>query len=596
METSLQPLQVPEKLDTAVGTRVFIRSSIALKVFGVIVVLLLLMAAAAAISMWQARAVGRQLAQAVDFYIPSYAALARANVRSLEQALLVRRAVISYLADTEQGAIDINRTDLNEKTETAIKELALARELIGRELLSVQAFADVVGLARLDARLETLQAEVGQLAAQQNELVETLASNQFMSVETELAKLEAHRNDVNAHLERVRAEMRTLLDAAAEQTEAEQNRVVLVSLLVAAFAGLLGLGLAAAMTVALLRPVRRLLAATRSVEAGALDIVVPVTSSDEIGRLTESFNRMVGELRDKARIRDTFGKYLDPRIVEGLVDRPDLLSSKGERRPMTIYFSDIKGFATIAEGLTPVALVNLLNHYLTAMAEAIRRNGGIIDKYAGDGIMAFWGPPFSSAHDQAKLACAASLEQLTLLPAIGAALPEVLGIRQHLPQIDMRIGIATGDVVVGNIGSTASMSYTVVGDTVNLASRLEGASKVYGTRLLVNAATMSMAEDAFEFREIDTVLVAGKEEPERVFEALGRRGEAPQRVLDLAGLYATGLAAYRRRAWPEAEAAFKRCLELADDGPSKLLLDRTLQFAAAAPGADWNGVWRLDQK
>lgn len=150
-------------------------------------------------------------------------------------------------------------------------------------------------------------------------------------------------------------------------------------------------------------------------------------------------------------------------------------------------------------------------------------------------------------HDQAKLACDTGLEQLGLLPSVRATLPDVLGVRRHLPHIDIRIGIATGDVVVGNIGSPMSMSYTVMGDTVNLASRLEGACKLYGTRILVSAETMEMAYDAFEFREIDNVVVVGKREPQRIFELLGRRGEVDPSILELAERFSDGLAAYRRR-------------------------------------------------
>ena len=238
---------------------------------------------------------------------------------------------------------------------------------------------------------------------------------------------------------------------------------------------------------------------------------------------------MIRELRTKERVRETFGKYVDPRIVEGLVERPELLAAKGERRVMTICFSDMVGFTALSEGMTPVTLVNVINHYLTAMSEPIQRTGGIIDKYVGDGIMAFWGPPFGAAHDQARLACEASLQQLDQLNQVRKSLPEVMGIKRHLPHIDMRIGIASGDVVVGNVGSPQSMSYTVMGDAVNLSSRLEGANKIYGTRLLVNELTMEMARDAFEFREIDRILVVGSGEPERVFELIGRHGEAARR-------------------------------------------------------------------
>jgi adenylate cyclase len=264
---------------------------------------------------------------------------------------------------------------------------------------------------------------------------------------------------------------------------------------------------------------------------------------------------------------------------------------------MTVVFSDMKGFTTLGQGMMPVTLVNVVNHYLATMSEPVRRNGGIIDKYIGDMIMAFWGPPFNAAHDQARLACEAALGQLEQLGNLRASLPEIVGLKRGLPHLDMRIGIATGDVVVGNIGSAMSMSYTVMGDSVNLGSRLESVNKVYGTHLLVSEATMEMAKDAFEYREVDAIVVVGRDEPERAFELLGRRGEVSPQLLELARRYADALALYRGRAWGEAEDAFRRCLELVpDDGPSRTLLGRIPALAAQALPEDWNGAWLLAEK
>src|SRR5438105_3398064 len=237
--------------------------------------------------------------------------------------------------------------------------------------------------------------------------------------------------------------------------------------------------------------------------------------SARIGRLTQSFNSMVGELRIKAQIRETFGKYVDPRIVAGLIDRPELTDAKGSRREMTILFCDMKGFTTFSEGMTPAALVAVLNRYMTVMSEPVRRHSGIIDKYIGDAIMAFWGPPFTGADEQARLACLAALDQVAGFAAFRAELPDLIGFKRGFPEIDMRIGIATGDVVVGSIGSEQTRNYTVIGDTVNLASRLEGANKTYGTRVLISEATTHLAGDTVEMREIDSVLVVGKTEPRR---------------------------------------------------------------------------------
>jgi adenylate cyclase len=390
--------------------------------------------------------------------------------------------------------------------------------------------------------------------------------------------------------------MLLLLDNASKMAAEAQTSTVEYGLVLLALALALG-GIAAGIfTIGLVRPLKRLLQGTHAVQQGALETEIPVTSRDEVGELTESFNAMVRELRAKARIRETFGRYVDPRIVEGLIDNSDALAGSGERRVMTVFFCDMKGFTALSEGMTPAGMVRIVNRYLASMSEPIRRHRGIIDKYIGDAIMAFWGPPFTQAEEQAVLACLAGLEQLTALDVYRAELPELMGIKR-VPLIDMRIGVATGEAIVGNIGSDVSMSYTVMGDAVNLASRLEGANKAYGTRFLVNARTTRMTGDLFEFREIDLIRVDGKQEPEHVFEVVGRRDDLSPAMRSLLERFAEGLAAYRRRAWEEATIAFTRAREAApEDGPSKVFLDRLKQLAANPPPADWDGVWALSEK
>jgi adenylate cyclase len=452
-------------------------------------------------------------------------------------------------------------------------------------------------LGRLDTRLEFVQRYDASYDAVRSQVQDALSNHDQTRFRNVVASLDHARDTLNAESEAVRREMLGLLDRAMRDAIMEQKRSVRYGIILLASALSIGLVVAAAMTMNLVRPLRRLLKGAIAVQGGSLDTELPVTSRDEIGDLTTAFNAMVRELRTKARVRETFGKYLDPRIVEGLIERPELLSGKGERRVMTVSFTDMMGFTSLSEGVTPVALVSVVNRYLATMSEPIRRSGGIIDKYVGDAIMAFWGPPFTAADEQARLACEAGLGQVGLLPRFRQSLPEVLGIKRHVPHVDMRIGIASGDVVVGNIGSDLSMSYTVMGDAVNLASRLENVNKVYGTHLLVNAMTREMAKDAYEFREIDSILVVGKEEPERVFEVLGRRREVEQSTRDLAERFAAGLVAYRRQAWTDAVAAFRSCLELApEDGPTRVFLDRIPLLSAQSLPENWDGVWTLSEK
>jgi len=574
------------------------RVTIGIKIFGIAVGLLILMAAVAVLSMRMTRTVDDQLVIIDRNYFPAYVALAQANIRSVEQSAYARRLLLA-IAERPDNAPKVD--DLRQRTANAGKasddEIAAARQHINEQIADPLDFDDNIALARLDAKIEALQEERRRYEAVLAKLLAAAEAGNKAQTGELLAELDDWRDDFDRKIDAERSEMRRLAGAAIVGTRAYQRHVVDIGLVLLAIAALLGITVAAAVTLGLVRPVRRLLAGTAAVEGGALDTVVPITSRDEIGRLTHSFNSMVGELRIKAQIRDTFGKYVDPRIVAGLIDRPELTDAKGSRREMTILFCDMKGFTRFSEGMTPAALVTVLNRYMTVMSEPVRRHSGIIDKYIGDGIMAFWGPPFTSADEQARLACLAALDQLAALDAFRAELPDLTGLKRGFPEIDIRIGIATGDVVVGSIGSEQTRNYTVIGDAVNLASRLEGANRTYGTRVLISEATNRLAADAVETREIDSVLVVGKTEPQRIFELLGQKGEVAPDRLAVRDAYTDALDAYRREAWEEAREGFEGCLAVCPcDSPSKLLLERIAQFHVTAPCADWSGVWSLVEK
>jgi adenylate cyclase len=306
---------------------------------------------------------------------------------------------------------------------------------------------------------------------------------------------------------------------------------------------------------------------------------------------------LITERRTKERIKDTFETYMDPRIVEGIIQRSGSIKTSGEKQVVTVFFSDMEKFTSISEQMTPAGLVNLINRYLTLASESIRRYNGIIDKYIGDSIMAFWSPLFTSEPEHAKLACFAALEQLSVLNEFRRMLPDLIGFRKGLPNIDIRIGLASGEVIVGNIGSNTSRNYTVMGDTVNIASRLESASKQYGTRLLISEQTQVLAGDAIETRELDSIRVLGKSEPVRIFELLARKGELGQAAADLRDSFEQGLNAYRSCDWDRAQAYFVACLEMAPaDGPSQLFIVRLQYVRDHPPADDWDGVWSLTEK
>jgi adenylate cyclase len=391
--------------------------------------------------------------------------------------------------------------------------------------------------------------------------------------------------------------IRNLTTRAARSAEARDQKVLEVTTITTSLAITFGLVFAWLMARRMVQPVEALMSGVRSVERGDLKTRLAVQSTDEIGALTTSFNKLVDELRAQAQLKETFGKYVDPRIVESVMLNPSLAETEGGKRVMTISFSDLVGFTGLGEELAPATLVRLLNRHFGLMAEAIQGSQGVVDKLIGDAVMAFWGPPFAKAADHATLACRAALLQLKVLERFRTELPDLTGLRKHPPVIDLRIGLASGDAVVGNIGSEKLRSYTVIGDTVNLASRLEGVNRVYGTRILMNSETRLLAGTTIETREIDWIAVKGKSEQAAVYELIGAAGETPTETLALRDRYEECLAAYRRRDFEAASTGLQAVLALAsEDGPSKLLLTRVRQMQAQPPAADWDGVWHLVEK
>ncbi len=572
--------------------------SIGVKIFTVGFVVFALMSSVTLLTVYMAATVSRELDALGHRYIDAYVALARTHIWSLERSLAIRRLYIAIRDGEDPVSLRALQQAAEEAGTTAQGYIATARSVVRTELSEGSGIANPATLSRIDTLLQVLDEQRASLTRHQDALVAALAAGEDpTTLRRRLNELDGERDRFDQRLETTRGEMRDALGAASDATRAQQDSVVKAVLVITGLAGMLGLIFAGAFSRGMSQPVRRLVAGTKAVQAGNLDTVVGVTSRDEIGILTEAFNAMIAELRVTSQVKDTFGKYIDPRIVQGLIERPDLAGMQGERRVMTVLFCDMKGFTSLSEGMTPSGLVTILNHYLTVMSAPIRRHDGIIDKYIGDALMAFWGPPFVAAEAQAGLACLAALEQIAELPGLATALPQLIGLKHGLPAISMRIGIATGEVIVGNIGSDVTKSYTVIGDTVNLAARLESANKLYGTLALVGEATARLAADSVELREVDLVVVVGSKAPQRIFEIMGRKDALSAESLALRDRFAQGLAAYRRQSWDEARAAFLACLAVDPaDGPARTLLERIDRLAADQPGTDWDGSWILASK
>jgi adenylate cyclase len=293
------------------------------------------------------------------------------------------------------------------------------------------------------------------------------------------------------------------------------------------------------------------------------------------------------ESQEKRWLRHAFSRYVSPGVVDAILQNPEQLELGGEVAEVTVLFTDLAGFTTVSEDLEPQELMQLLNEYLSAMTQIILAGRGTLDKYIGDSLMAFWGAPLPLA-EHAGMACRAALE----MQANMQQLQQTWGSR-NLPPLPARVGIHSGPVVAGNVGSRERFSYTVLGDTVNLAHRIEQANRYYGTEIMLSESTRQLLGEAFLVREVDEVQVKGRVKPVRIFELLG--------ALPALGLpewlnfFDAGRAAYLEKQWVLAARNFQEVLSFRpDDAPTKLYLSRCLRFMQKPPPKDWSRIHILE--
>ena len=577
------------------------RSSIRRQILGIAVGLIVLMVIVSALSTVLTRKVAHQLDELTTKYFEANNHLARMQADSLERSLELRQMVIAKMQSPPDEDGFAERKQRYEAAGVAIgKEASAIHSLINAIIDDVTTESDNAALGRIDSRIEDTNKDVLRYLDEEHSRLFPLLeakTQDFAEIRKSLARIDTLRDELNQRIDSIRADMMTQVRTDAALTMRDQQKNIAISALLTALAAILGLTFSMFVSSGITRPVRRLLEGTRAVEAGQLDGSIDITTRDEIGQLTAAFNAMVARLRRNEKMRETFGRYIDPRVVETLVDRPALAATDGQRRVMTVLFCDMKGFTSLSEGMTPQGLVKVMNHFLTAMSEQVRTHHGVIDKYIGDAVMAYWGPPFTENGEDARLASLAAIGMLGRIAALQTELPELLGVRAAGSECDVRIGIATGEVLVGSIGSEFMMSYTVMGDAVNLASRLVGANKVYGSRCLISELAKAAAGDAIETREVDRLVVAGHTHSETVFDILASKGELTPAQSVLRDRYAEGLAAYRTRRWDDARAAFRAGLEaVPGDEPAQVFVKRVEDFAANPPSEDWDGAWHFEHK
>lgn len=295
--------------------------------------------------------------------------------------------------------------------------------------------------------------------------------------------------------------------------------------------------------------------------------------------------RYFTESREKIFIRKTFSRYLSEKVVDKIIDKPKLVKLGGDRQNLTVMFSDLGNFTSFSEKIEPEDLVEFMNDYLSEMTDIIFEQEGTLDKYEGDAIMAFWGAPVPSEND-AILACKSAYYNLQKFNEMRK------GWSLHTKKIGLRIGLNKGEMIVGNMGSEKRFDYTVIGDNVNLAARLEGVNKVYGTNICVSESVYLEARDEFVFRELDVIRVKGKKKPVRIYELVALRSEHID--TEYIQLYQQGVENFRKKDWQGAKKYFNKVLKIKrNDRASEVFLERIDRLKGAKLGDDFDGVFDM---
>jgi len=571
------------------------RQTIAAKIFGLAIILLLLTIALACFLLYEVTRTTEDLTVVANFDVPLTQSLARLDEFGLRRRLAFERWFGAL------NAAEPNREIVAEATENYTLFTRKLTDEFSATRHIIKAYPENAPgshtLAEVETLLDQIEPAYQIVNNRQREVLDLQLAGQHDMANARLNLLNDLQGTIQDQRALVKSKMAAWSSSATKSTEERERRVFWLTIAATTSTVLLGLAVAALVSNRLSRPMRSLASAMRDVQGGNLNIQLPVNSTDEVGRLTDSFNFFVQELRSKERMKQTFGKYIDPRILEQVLAESGEAAVASGRREMTVLFADLVGFTGLSERLTGLVMVTLLNRHFGLQALAVQEHKGVVDKFVGDSIVAFWGSPFVKTDEHAMLACRAAQAQLTALDTLRRELPDITGLRRDAPHIDLCIGICTGEVVVGNIGSENTRSYTVVGDSVNLAARLETANRVYGTQILINETTAQAIASQFEMREVDTISVKGKTETTRIFELMSAAGQLSEESVRLHERYDIARKSYLAQDWDTAQKAFRECLQIRpNDGPSRVLLERIQFLRRNPPGKDWNGVWHLREK
>ncbi|WP_339781433.1 adenylate/guanylate cyclase domain-containing protein [uncultured Thalassospira sp.] len=527
--------------------------------------------------------------EAVSRYVtPVKDALSDVRARQLEQISLLDRYMRVVESDGAEASllsgieieISAKQIQIGQAFRKAFTSAALGRAQASSHFdqgvllnldVRMREFSDIssqfnIGMEKL---LESVRAGDITTAQRQENIVRGIHRNIVLNLRSEILRLERYVSET------------------VEAVSVQEDFLIQAEFIMMLVAGIVGFGLAYYLGVGVARTVADTTKAINSVQSGKLDTSLDFKGQGDFSALANAFNRMTRELRVRFRMRERFGKYVDPKVLNNLLAQETALETS-QKRVMTVSVVNLTGFDWLAEHTAPEQLVDFLNDYLTAMTEPISGHSGIIDNFIGDRVMGFWGPPFCNEKSHALHACKAALEQVARFNALKTKYADLIG--DH--GLDIRVGIATGEVVVGSIGTDKSRAYTVVGDCVNYAHRLEKANRIYGTRILASNETAALASSDVEMRDLDHVVLLGTEQVVYLYEVLSENGHLSDARREWRKDYETAMGFYRDGTFDQAIPLFEKVLEFnGADFAAQLMINRMERLSRREQDREWNGTW-----
>ena len=537
----------------------FDKFSVRYKIFSSVSIVIFLTILTSTATLYYVVSVRFELTRIADHMVPVTQSLSELDAHVMRQGLVMERIFTFLEMDLPQIKIENNIENYYRLSGLISTEFKATKKTINEGLSISRNVENIGAFSRFEPLLAYLELIHKNIEKHSMQIVSKLTNGEFREARLLEKLLREEEDQFNSHLIKILEEIEAVTEKSALVAQEHQKNLVVLNLVFTALAIISGLAFSWAASVKLASPVKELLDATNEVKSGNLSARSGVYGDDEVAQIAIRFNRMVEGIKAKDQIKSTFGQYVDPRVVDNILNNYDL--DQVHRRPTTVFFSDIAGFSRISEQFTPSSVVKLVNEYLTDVSGPIINSKGVIDQFIGDAVVAFWGPPFVEEDDGPFLCCKAALDQQIQINVLRKKLSEILGVKRALPDIRVRMGIATSECLVGNIGGKHLRSFTAIGPAKDWAEELETLNNKFNTEILVLEKTVNLVGDRMEFRRIDRFQI-GAGEQIGVYELLGQSGSVSDKTLEYKYAFEKALSLYEDGDFIKASTNFTKCTKV----------------------------------